>query len=127
MSSVTIPRPNKKFKSSAGNYYIKHNGERVVLDKETVEVWDDLITLTIGEETFTTHSATPDDVASGKAKEAGELIEGGFTRKIVEDYTSIKRTETMKAFEVKMNMLDKEFMKPAAVEASVRNEVARAL
>jgi len=89
--STFIKRP-RKFQSQKNpeNFYFLHNGKVVMIDKEALSKWDNILELAV------------EDVQFNKMDEDGNPIEGVYQMipKIV-DYTDTDRTLELDAFDAK--------------------------
>jgi len=98
MASIKMKRPNLLKASKAGNRYFKvkvgDKTERVVLDAQIVEDWDNILEVELDYEAYE-NSMLPED-------EPGKPTGPGFERLEVVDYTTTTRNFNLAEYDVKM-------------------------
>jgi hypothetical protein len=119
MASIKISRPNRLIASRAGNRYFKlkvgDKTERVVLDAQIVEDWDNILEVELDYEHYD-NSMLPED-------EPGKPTGPAFDRLEVIDYTTTTRNKALRSYEVDMQEIGLKLhkiataLKPADVKA----------
>ena len=82
-----IPRPNRKFKSASGKFYIKHSGKVCMIDAEALDNWDNIEEIQIDEVHYDA-SMLPED-------EAGVPTGPAFDRLEITDYKTFSRVDQL--------------------------------
>lgn len=107
----TISRP-RKFQGPNRQYMkVEYNGsvQNVMLDDAVLNDWEDIDSVTIGEQTYSQRSATEADVTEGKAEKVGDLLHENWTRLECIDYTTFSRKKKVAQSNAEIVAIEKKF------------------
>jgi hypothetical protein len=121
MANTTQPRPSIKKAGPARQYVqVEINGEnqRVMLDENVVDEWENIDTMTFGVVKQTKKTGTAEDVALGliTADKVGELFDHVWYRPEVIDYQTFGRQKAVKTHEIEMRLLTKRLMQETIID-----------